>query len=607
MRGDSCAKMRIFLPLLWVLCAAPVRGIFDGTCPRKDPPPGVLVLSPGSKLVLTCSGHVEVDGVKVSWGRNGLNTNRQGSSADAVPTTTANIRSSTGVLLNSDKHTGGNAVNEGYHSHPTEAGENTSLGQTDTGYTAPPTTHAVRPTSVTRLRMGESEDMAGEDDYEEEEEGEEGSRVTRGVKSRLQWKWNRMTVGKGDRDWGEVTLERRGASLSLSSVRLIDAGRYACYHRDRERFSLKVHVSDHPETPTLSCYKRSPSSKIRCEWTSQKPITVQTHCHLLLSKSPKQPFLRIPCSFSSRLSRCWCALDHNDDELRTVHTAFLCVTSITGNATSSPQSFTPLRILKPNPPAHLSVRQEEGHERRMIATWGLPVSWKSQDSYYALLYEIKYQPVHSLFDHEQTHKIRHQRSHTITDALAGVEYRIQVRAREEYDGQWSEWSEPVHASSWTAVKGTVDDLASTTFPVYTEGSGSSGDCMSDVPEPVYSGMEASHHVIPWICGSFALLLVILAAYLFRHKDRFMPKLQSLSVINRCNDPPQPAPSAPTLPEGQALVTLAPRSYKRPPPSQVAEEEEENEEENGEEDDQRAKKRTEATHFSNTSYFFLRRE
>ncbi|KAL7393467.1 hypothetical protein ABVT39_011273 [Epinephelus coioides] len=585
--------MRIFLPLLWVLCAAPVRGIFDGTCPRKDPPPGVLVLSPGSKLVLTCSGHVEVDGVKVS-------------SADAVPTTTANIRSSTGVSLNGDKHTGGNAVNEGYHSHPTEAGENTSLGQTDTGYTAPPTTHAVWPTSVTRLRMGESEDMAGEDDYEEEEEGEEGSRVTRGIKSRLQWKWNRMTVGKGDRDWGEVTLERRGASLSLSSVRLIDAGRYTCYHRDRERFSLKVHVSDRPETPTLSCYKRSPSSKIRCEWTSQKPITVQTHCHLLLSKSPKQPFLRIPCSFSSRLSRCWCALDHNEDELRTVHTAFLCVTSITGNATSSPQSFTPLRILKPNPPAHLSVRQEEGHERRMIATWGLPVSWKSQDSYYALLYEIKYQPVQSLFNYEQIRDIRDRRSHTITDALAGVEYRIQVRAREEYDGQWSEWSEPVHASSWT-VKGTVDDLASTMFPVYTEGSGFTEGYMSDVPEPVYSRVDASHHVIPWICGSFALLLVILAAYLFRHKDRFIPKLQSLSVINRCSDPPQPAPSAPTLPEGQALVTLAPRSYKRPPPSQVAEEEEENEEGNGEEDDQQAKERTEAMHFSNTSYFFLRRE
>lgn len=605
MKGDSCANMRIFLPLLWVLCAAPVRGIFDGTCPRKDPPPGVLVLFPGSKLVLTCSGHVEVDGAKVSWDRNGLNTNRKRSSADAVPTTTASIRSSPGVSLNSDKHTGGNAVSEGYHSYPTEAGENRSLGETHTGYTAPPTTHTARPTSVTRLRMGESEDMAGERDYEEEEEGEEGSRVTRGVKSRLQWKWNGMTVGKGDRDWGEITLDSRGASLSLSSVRLIDSGRYTCHHRDGERFSLKVIVSDHPETPSLFCYKRSPSSKIRCEWTPQKPVTVSTSCYLLLSKSPTQPFLHIPCSYSILRSRCWCALDHNDDELRTVHMAYLCVTSITGNATSSPQNFTPLRILKPNPPSDVSVRQEEGHETRMTATWGLPVSWKSQDSYYELLYEIKYQPFSSLFHHEQFKTIKHRRSYTITDAMAGVEYRIQVRAREEYDGQWSEWSEPVYASSWTAAKGTVEYDAPTMFPVYTEGSGSSGDDMSDVPEPVYS-VEVSHHVISWTCGSFALLLVILAAYLFRHKDRFLPKLQSLSVITRYSDSPQPAPSAPTPPEGQALVTFAPRCYKKPPPSQVAEEEEE-EEENEEEDDQRMKERIEAMHFSNTSYFFLRRE
>lgn len=206
-----------------------------------EPPPGALVLSPGSKLVLTCNGHVWLDGVKVSMARNSSNANKRGSSSHAKPTT-ASVISNTGVSVKSDKQTMENALSEGYHSNPTEAGENRRLGHTDTGYTVSPTTHMVRPNSESRALKAVVTD--GEGDYEgEEEEGEEGSRVTRGIKSRLQWKWNGRTVGKGDRDWGEITFEGRGATLSLSSVRLADSGRYTCSHRGRERFALKVIIA----------------------------------------------------------------------------------------------------------------------------------------------------------------------------------------------------------------------------------------------------------------------------------------------------------------------------------------------------------------------------
>uniref|UniRef100_A0A8C9YE85 Interleukin 6 receptor n=1 Tax=Sander lucioperca TaxID=283035 RepID=A0A8C9YE85_SANLU len=355
-----------------------------------DPPPGVLVLSPGSSLVLTCSGHVEVDGVKVSMARQGSNTNRGGT----------------------------------------------------TGYTASPTTHTVWQTSVSRLLKDESDweakEMDGESDYEKE--GDEGSRVTRGIKSRLQWKWNSRTVGKGDRDWGEITFERRRASLSLSSVRLTDSGRYSCYHRGRERFSLKVNVADPPENPSLSCYKRSPSSKIRCEWAPQKPITIKPNCYLLLSKSPAGAFHRSQCSYSSRRSRCWCALEHNWDELRTLHMAYLCVTSIAGNATSALRHFIPMDILKPDPPSDVSVRQEEGQEMRMTVNWSLPISWISMHCWLFWPETIKHLSDVSI------HRIE-DRSYTITDAIPGVEYLIQLRTRDEYDGQWSDWSTP--ASRWT--------------------------------------------------------------------------------------------------------------------------------------------------------------
>lgn len=65
---------------------------------------------------------------------------------------------------------------------------------------------------------------------------------------------------------------------------------------------------------------------------------------LSLSLSAKDPFVPFQCSFSSRTSRCFCVLDHNEDEIRILHFAYLCVTSIAGNTTSSLLGFTPMGV-----------------------------------------------------------------------------------------------------------------------------------------------------------------------------------------------------------------------------------------------------------------------
>lgn len=287
--------------------------------------------------------------------------------------------------------------------------------------------------------------------------------------------------------------------------------------------------------------------------------------------------------------------------------AYLCVTTIAGNATSGLQHFRPLSILKPEPPSHVSVEQEVGQETRLKVTWGSPKSWKSQDSFYELIYEIKYKPRWSSFNNEQVKVIKEHRHYTISDIMPGVEYVIQLRAREEYDGQWSDWSLPVNASSWIAP--SVSPLITTMFPLYPEGSGADENLQDGngdhyIIDPVFRGTEVSYHTL-WICGSFILLSVALAIYIFRHKDRLMPKLQSLGVD--CGDPPQPQIFTPTAPERQDGNTFPRPLCKQPPPNNVEEEEEDEGAEEEDEQEQWLNDRVEAQHFSNTTYFFIRVE
>ncbi|XP_007556192.1 interleukin-6 receptor subunit alpha isoform X1 [Poecilia formosa] len=595
--------MGVLLLLSCFLYVLPVWSIFDGICPRKDPPPGAVVVSPGSRLELTCSGHVKVNGVKVTLTRNVSSENKKGSSSARTPTTEQAGRNRA-FTKRSDK----SSTVSGRLAIPTTAtgistllGENRSGGYSDVEHATSP--QVVQPTPPSKTTAGgtsdwEDEEMKLEAEYKDKE-SEGGGRATREVKMRPQWKWNKQLMERADRDWGGLAFLSDGSGLSLSSVRLTDAGKYTCHHGGEETLAVKVIVADPPETPAIFCYKKSPRSKIRCESRPQKPVIKQPNCYLFLSKTYNhgkiEHFQRKRCSYSSQHSRCWCALEHNEDERRKNHQAFLCVTNILGSATSPLINFTPLDILTPDPPSNVMAHPVERRERMIKVTWNLPITWHENDNFYDIIFEIRYRPSTSSNEQENTVK---EHWYLITDALPGVEYLIQLRTKDEYDGNWSEWSSPVSARTWTEER---SDLTTTMIDLpFTEDYGS-GFPDDSYPDGTTNELCANsvlcnvHYNVIWISAVFAIMCVLLAVYIFRHKDRFMSKLHSLSSTTHSEDLSPPRPSIPSSSEEEALVSdSGPQLYKQSD-TQV---DGENEKGRTEMD------RLEATNFNNKSYFFL---
>ncbi|KAF1561707.1 Interleukin-6 receptor subunit alpha, partial [Eudyptes chrysocome] len=57
-----------------------------------------------------------------------------------------------------------------------------------------------------------------------------------------------------------------GNALLLRRLRYEDSGRYSCYVGGRLLRSLRLLVEEPPETPRVSCYRRSHDKDVLCEW-----------------------------------------------------------------------------------------------------------------------------------------------------------------------------------------------------------------------------------------------------------------------------------------------------------------------------------------------------
>uniref|UniRef100_G1LYY2 Interleukin-6 receptor subunit alpha n=1 Tax=Ailuropoda melanoleuca TaxID=9646 RepID=G1LYY2_AILME len=259
----------------------------------------------------------------------------------------------------------------------------------------------------------------------------------------VHWLLGNHAAGSRQGSWAAV-----GRQLLLRSVQLSDSGNYSCYQDGRLLGTVRLLVDAPPEEPQLSCFRKSPLSKVACEWSPRHPPSPTTRATLLVRKFRSVPLgdAQEPCPYAQgpRKFSCQLAVPEGDNSLYVVS---LCVSNSAGSRSSSPQTFEGYGILQPDPPANITVTAVDGNPRWLSVTWQDPPSWNSY--FYRLQFELRYRAERSkTFTTWMVQELRHHC--VIYDAWRGTRHVVQLRAREEFGhGSWSAWSQEATGTPWT--------------------------------------------------------------------------------------------------------------------------------------------------------------
>lgn len=259
-----------------------------------------------------------------------------------------------------------------------------------------------------------------------------------------------------------------------------------------------------------------------------------------------------PCLYSreSRKFLCQLPVPEGDTSTRMVSA---CVANSAGNRTSGSEVVQVTKILKPDPPANITVTAVAGHPQWLNVTWKDPCSWDSD--FYRLHFELRYRAEQSRAFTTwlvQTQDPKYQC--TISDALRGQWHVVQLRAREEFStGSWSEWSPEARAAPWTEPRPSPAVPRTTKVPTTDEENPSSPGATG---LPVHVSPSAPLPAFLVAGGSLAFGSLLCIGLVLKFKSSWRPR-----ALQECK------PSAhPPRALGQPKPTLALAPLLSPPVS-----------------------------------------
>ncbi|XP_013207407.1 ciliary neurotrophic factor receptor subunit alpha isoform X2 [Microtus ochrogaster] len=233
-----------------------------------------------------------------------------------------------------------------------------------------------------------------------------------------------------------------GSQLVLRSLELGHSGLYACFHRDswHLRHQVLLHVGLPPREPVLSCRSNTYPKGFYCSWHLPTPTYIPNTFNVTVLHGSKI----MVCEKDPALkNRCHIRYMHLFSTIK--YKVSISVSNALGhNATAI--TFDEFTIVKPDPPENVVARPVPSNPRRLEVTWQTPSTWPDPESF-PLKFFLRYRPL--ILDQWQHVELSDGTAHTITDAYAGKEYIIQVAAKDNEIGTWSDWSVAAHATPWT--------------------------------------------------------------------------------------------------------------------------------------------------------------
>ncbi|XP_072702821.1 interleukin-6 receptor subunit alpha [Ciconia boyciana] len=257
-----------------------------------------------------------------------------------------------------------------------------------------------------------------------------------------------------------------GNVLLLRHLRYEDSGRYSCYVGGRLLRSLRLLVEEPPETPRVSCYRRSHDKDVLCEWPLRAKPSPGTRAMLWVKRRfAVENATEQRCRYFSKAQKFVCRVKvppgADDTKPLVVST---CINNGAGGSAGEDRIITLSSVLKPDPPLNVTVEALEKAPQRLRVNWSYPSSWDPR--FYWLRFQVRYRP-----EPAQTFTEVDQVTTTwldIRDAWRGTRHVVQVRAQEEFGhGTWSEWSREAVGTPWTDPRDLTSEMGpfSSQFPM----------------------------------------------------------------------------------------------------------------------------------------------
>ncbi|KAG8431684.1 hypothetical protein GDO86_020463, partial [Hymenochirus boettgeri] len=247
---------------------------------------------------------------------------------------------------------------------------------------------------------------------------------------------------------GQVPFSKRPykmvkeGKLLLHSVRYTDEKVYTCFKGEQTICSVNLLVSEDLEKPLIHCYLRYPASNIICEWKKETKFRRGTSVTLISRKGFRGEPKTILCSYISSAKKYQCRLHHRED-YSDQYILSMCVTSKTESKMSDIIQRNVHSLLQPDPPINVTITPIEAAPRKLRVDWHKPSSWLG--NFYTLNYEVQYWVENSQHTSNGTTTKTY---FYIEDALRGRKHFVLVRAREEYNGNFSSWSKEAEGTPW---------------------------------------------------------------------------------------------------------------------------------------------------------------